>query len=155
MDQLYGKPSGAWKRTQVILVLLFWISRISRGNRNGPRLPFLRRLNRLLSRFTPWQIVVSTLTLVYAVKNGDAIFGLSAPEPLARLYSRNYYRCVRARDLCYYRTSSSFGYPQRDMDRHGSRRWVRYGYEHTVEVATRHCFPTLLGILPNICQRSR
>lgn len=94
LDQLYGKPSSNWKRTQVFLVLLFWISRIALGNKGGPRLFFLRRLNRKLSKFTPWQIVLSTLTSIYAIKNSDAILGLQAPEPLARLYSKQYYRAT-------------------------------------------------------------
>ncbi|SCZ88475.1 BZ3500_MvSof-1268-A1-R1_Chr2-1g04434 [Microbotryum saponariae] len=95
LDQIYGRPSSNWKRSQVFLVLLFWISRIRLGNRHGPRsIPILRRLNLYLTRFTPWQIVVSTLTLVYAIKNSDAILGLQAPEPLARLYSREYYRAT-------------------------------------------------------------
>lgn len=79
---------------QVFLVLLFWTFRIVKGDHRGPPLPLFRRLNRLLARFTPWQIIASTLTLLYAVKHGDAILGLQAPEPLARLYSRNYYRAT-------------------------------------------------------------
>lgn len=88
LDQLYGKPSSSWKRSQVFLVLLFWSSRIVAGNPKGPRLFFLRRLNRFLSRFTPWQIILSTFTIIYGIKHSDAILGLQAPEPLARLYSR-------------------------------------------------------------------
>ncbi|KAK4047127.1 hypothetical protein OIV83_005579 [Microbotryomycetes sp. JL201] len=92
LDQLYGKPSESWRRAQVVLVLLFWVSRITHGNRRGP--PLVRRWNRALSRFTPWQIIVSTLTAVYAIRNGDALLGLTAPDPLARLYSRNYFRAT-------------------------------------------------------------
>lgn len=29
---------------------------------------------------------------MYAIKNSDALLGLNAPDPLARLYSKNYYR---------------------------------------------------------------
>ncbi|KAK4705416.1 hypothetical protein P7C70_g794, partial [Phenoliferia sp. Uapishka_3] len=94
LDQLYGKPSSSWKRTQVFIVLLFWSSRILAGNPKGPRLFFLRRLNRFLSKFTPWQIILSTFTIIYGIKHSDAILGLQAPEPLARLYSRNYYRAT-------------------------------------------------------------
>ncbi|KAI5478891.1 hormone-sensitive lipase [Pseudohyphozyma bogoriensis] len=95
LDQLYGRPSSSWKRTQVFLVLLFWISRLAKGNREGPRrVPLVRRLNKLLSRYTPWQIILSTFIGIYAVKHSDSILGLQAPEPLARLYSRNYYRAT-------------------------------------------------------------
>lgn len=77
----------------MFLVLLFWTTRIAKGN-NGSSASFLQRLNRRLARFTPWQIILSTLTLLYAVKNSDALLGLQAPEPLARLYERNYYRAT-------------------------------------------------------------
>ncbi|KAH0827393.1 Alpha/Beta hydrolase protein [Lanmaoa asiatica] len=41
-----------------------------------------------------WQIIVSTLTTVYALKNLDKILGLGSPEPLAQLYSPSYYRAT-------------------------------------------------------------
>ncbi|CDR40286.1 hypothetical protein NBRC10512_007665 [Rhodotorula toruloides] len=119
LDQLAGKPSPSWRRSQVRwpphlisgttspdraltpswgsqvgLVLLFWISRILLSPAKGPRVLYLRRLNRLLARFTPWQIILSTLTILYAVRHGDVLLGLQAPEPLARLYSRDYYRAT-------------------------------------------------------------
>jgi len=78
--------------SQVFLVLLFWISRIVLTSPLGPKLFFIRRLNRRLSRFTPWQLILSTLTGLYALRHGDVLLGLQAPEPLARLYSRDYYR---------------------------------------------------------------
>ncbi|KAJ2922205.1 hypothetical protein H1R20_g14895, partial [Candolleomyces eurysporus] len=40
------------------------------------------------------QIILSTLTTVYALRNLDKILGLNAPEPLARLYSPSYYRAT-------------------------------------------------------------
>lgn len=93
LDQIYGKPSSSWKRTQVLIVLLFWISRIVRGNAI-PSFPLMKRLNKALSKFTPYQIIISTLTTIYAIKNSDKILGLQAPEPLARLYHRDYYRAT-------------------------------------------------------------
>lgn len=65
-------------------------------------------------RFTPWQLIVSTCSILYAVRNMDSILGLgcesthpfalttrfdslileSAPEPLQRLYSPSYYRAT-------------------------------------------------------------
>ncbi|GAA5920518.1 hypothetical protein JCM1841_003460 [Sporobolomyces salmonicolor] len=94
LDQLAGKPSPSWRRSQVFLVLLFWISRIAIGDRYGPRFFWIRRLNRALAKCTPWQIVLSTLTVLYALRHGDVLLGLQAPEPLARLYSRDYYRAT-------------------------------------------------------------
>ncbi|KAL0956398.1 hypothetical protein HGRIS_002545 [Hohenbuehelia grisea] len=94
IDHLAGRPNPSWKRTQVFLVILFWVWRILRGNPGGPRILFLRRANRLLQRFTPWQIVVSTLTAVYTIRNFDKILGLGSPEPLANLYSPSFYRAT-------------------------------------------------------------
>ncbi|KAF9010525.1 Alpha/Beta hydrolase protein [Cyathus striatus] len=94
IDHLAGRPSPSWKRTQVFLVIFFWLWRIVRGNTGPPRILWLPRLNKALKRFTPWQIIMSSLTAVYAMRNFDKILGLSAPEPLARLYSPSYYRAT-------------------------------------------------------------
>ncbi|KAI0081324.1 alpha/beta-hydrolase [Panus rudis PR-1116 ss-1] len=94
IDHLFGRPSPSWKRFQVFLVIFFWLWRILYGNPDGPRVLWLRRCNRLLKRFTPWQLIVSTLTGVYAARNLDKILGLGSPEPLANLYSPAYYRAT-------------------------------------------------------------
>ncbi|KAI0028612.1 Alpha/Beta hydrolase protein [Vararia minispora EC-137] len=94
IDHIVGRPSPSWKRTQVFLVLIFWIWRIVWGDPRGPRLLWIRRLNKRLARSTPWQVVVSTLTAVYIIRNLDKILGLGAPEPLAQLYSPSYYRAT-------------------------------------------------------------
>ncbi|KZT26689.1 alpha/beta-hydrolase [Neolentinus lepideus HHB14362 ss-1] len=94
LDHLLGRPSPSWKRAKVFLVLCFWLWQIMRGHESGPRLLWIRRANRRLQRFTPWQIIVSTLTAVYALRNIDKILGLMAPEPLANLYSPSYYRAT-------------------------------------------------------------
>ncbi|KAI9511164.1 Alpha/Beta hydrolase protein [Russula earlei] len=94
IDHLVGTPSPSWKRTQVFLVIFFWLWRITWGDARGPRVLWIRGLNRQLSNFTPWQIIVSTLTAVYAMRNADKLVGLGAPEPLARLYAPSYYRAA-------------------------------------------------------------
>ncbi|KAG1878312.1 Alpha/Beta hydrolase protein [Suillus subluteus] len=94
IDYLLGRPSPSWKRTQVFLVIIFWIWRLLYGSSDAPRFLWLRRANRRLQRFSPWQIIVSTLTAVYAARNLDKITGFGAPEPLARLYSPSYYRAT-------------------------------------------------------------
>ncbi|KAJ7594288.1 Alpha/Beta hydrolase protein [Mycena floridula] len=95
LDNVVGKPSPSWKRAQVFLVIFFWIWRISRQNSGRPpRWFWLNKANKLIRRFTPWQIIVTTLTSVYAIRNFDKILGLSAPEPLSRLYSPSYYRAT-------------------------------------------------------------
>ncbi|KAI5824551.1 hypothetical protein K523DRAFT_366154, partial [Schizophyllum commune Tattone D] len=95
IDHLVGRPNPSWKRAQVFLVIFFWIWQVLRGSSKGPRIRLIRRLNeRLGRRFTPWQLIVSVLTGVYAIRNFDKILGLGAPEPLARLYSPSYYRAT-------------------------------------------------------------
>ncbi|KIK67220.1 hypothetical protein GYMLUDRAFT_69413 [Collybiopsis luxurians FD-317 M1] len=93
IDHILGRPSPSWKRAQVFLVIFFWVWRIVRGG-STPRLLWLKAANRFLQRFTPWQIIVSTLTAVYAMRNFDKILGLEAPEPLRSLYSPSYYRAT-------------------------------------------------------------
>lgn len=94
IDHLVGTPSPSWKRTQVFLVIFFWLWKITWGDAHGPRILWIRALNRRLRHFTPWQIIVSTLTAVYAMRNADKLIGLGAPEPLARLYAPPYYRAT-------------------------------------------------------------
>ncbi|KAI0268774.1 Alpha/Beta hydrolase protein [Gloeopeniophorella convolvens] len=94
IDHLVGHPSPSWKRTQVFLVIFFWLWKITWGDARGPRILWIRLLNRRLDDFTPWQIVLSTLTAVYAMRNADKLVGLGAPEPLARLYAPSYYRAT-------------------------------------------------------------
>ncbi|KAJ7497471.1 Alpha/Beta hydrolase protein [Mycena latifolia] len=94
LDHVFGRPNASWKRTQVFLIIFFWLWRILRGNQNGPPFLWVKSMNRRLRRFTPWQLVASTLTAVYVVRNFDKILGLHSPEPLARLYSPSYYRAT-------------------------------------------------------------
>ncbi|KIY74423.1 alpha/beta-hydrolase [Cylindrobasidium torrendii FP15055 ss-10] len=94
LDHLYGRPNPKWKRTQVFLVILFWLWRIVKSDAGPPRLFWLPSMNRFLHRFSPYQIIVTTLTLVYAMRNFDKVLGLQSPEPLANLYSPSYYRAT-------------------------------------------------------------
>ncbi|KAJ7647126.1 Alpha/Beta hydrolase protein [Roridomyces roridus] len=94
IDHLFGRPNAYWKRAQVFLIILFWFWRILSGNPRGPPLLWFRALNRRLKRFTPWQLIATTLTTVYIVRNFDKILGLQSPEPHAGLYSPSYYRAT-------------------------------------------------------------
>ncbi|KAF9454042.1 alpha/beta-hydrolase [Macrolepiota fuliginosa MF-IS2] len=94
IDHIFGRPNPSWKRGQVFLVLFFWTWRITKGNEGPPRILWLPRLNRRLQRFTPWQLILSTLTAVYALRNLDKILGLDAPEPLRNLYTPEYFRAT-------------------------------------------------------------
>ncbi|WVQ71557.1 hypothetical protein IAR50_001096 [Cryptococcus sp. DSM 104548] len=55
---------------------------------------FMGKVNDRLRIFTPYQLILATLTVVYAVRHMDDLLGISAPEPLAKLYSRSYYRAT-------------------------------------------------------------
>ncbi|KAE8211929.1 hypothetical protein CF327_g4363 [Tilletia walkeri] len=93
LDHILGRPSTRLRRAQVLCVLTLGILSLLYGDRDGPRrLQTIRWLNRHAKSFTPWQIVVGTVTAVYAVRNLDHLLGIGAPEPLARMYSRSFYR---------------------------------------------------------------
>lgn len=94
LEHIAGRPSVAWRRNQTILFLAFWVWRLSRGDAAGPRFLWIRRLNRFLTRFSPWQLIITTLSAVYAFKNADIVLGLGSPEPLANLYSPDFYRAT-------------------------------------------------------------
>lgn len=95
IDHLLGRPSTRLKRFQVLLVLSFWGWILRIGPRDGPsKIPFVKRMNAYAKRFTPWQIFVFALTSVYAIRHLDAVAGFGAPEPLARMYSRSFYRAT-------------------------------------------------------------
>ncbi|KAK0555429.1 hypothetical protein OC844_006064 [Tilletia horrida] len=95
LDHILGRPSTRLKRAQVLTVLSLGLLALRYGDRNGPkRMHWIRWLNARAqhSNFTPWQIVVCTVTAVYAIRNLDHLLGFGAPEPLARMYSRAFYR---------------------------------------------------------------
>lgn len=62
-------------------------------NPDGPSIVrrFSQRIAKLL---TPWQLLLLILNMVYIVQHMDAIVGLAAPEPLAHMYSANFYRAT-------------------------------------------------------------
>lgn len=39
----------------------------------------------MVEHFTPYQLILGTLTLVYALRHLDDLLGIGAPEPLAQL----------------------------------------------------------------------
>ncbi|CAG8499094.1 28747_t:CDS:2 [Dentiscutata erythropus] len=101
IDHLLGRPSPSWKRFQLKLSakirkymrdLVFRFFVLFKIDRRGPS--FLHIWNEKFSQFSPFQLVAGTLAVLYILKNADRMIGLGAPEPLARLYSRNYYRAT-------------------------------------------------------------
>ena len=93
LDHLLGRPSTSWRKTQVIGTALFWLIYLRKSNPDGPF--FIKRYSRRLAKLlTPWQLLLVILNLVYIVQHMDAIVGLAAPEPLAHMYSANFYRAT-------------------------------------------------------------
>lgn len=93
IDHLLGRPSTSWRKTQVLGTALFWLVYLRKTDPNGP--PLVRRFSTKLARvLTPWQLLLIISNIVYVVKHLDAIVGLAAPEPLAHMYSANFYRAT-------------------------------------------------------------
>ncbi|WWC69585.1 uncharacterized protein I206_103528 [Kwoniella pini CBS 10737] len=129
IDHILGRPSPALRRSQIFLVLFFWLWRLYKGDGAARPTPttsalgalpsqrigqaqrawlatiwvkivgrrmvmWIGKANERLKHFTPYQLILATLTMVYALRHLDDLLGLGAPEPLARLYSRSYYRAT-------------------------------------------------------------
>ncbi|KAI7860993.1 Alpha/Beta hydrolase protein [Circinella umbellata] len=93
LDHLVGKPSANWKRTQVILTLLFGIWALLKGKtKHLPR--SLQKWNRLTVGSSPWKIALGSGMTYYLLQNLFLLIGLNAPEPLTRLYKRSFYRAT-------------------------------------------------------------
>ncbi|KAF9163982.1 hypothetical protein DFQ26_001938 [Actinomortierella ambigua] len=58
--------------------------------KQGPKL--FQRLDRILSKYTPWQILVGTFTVMYASHHADLFLGLTPAEEEKKMYSRRYTR---------------------------------------------------------------
>lgn len=91
IDHLLGRPSTKLKRFQVFSVIFFWLWFLGRGRRERSS-PLIRRFNQKFKRFSPWQLVVFSSVGIYAIRHLDSLLGFGSPEPLARMYSRNFYR---------------------------------------------------------------
>ncbi|WOO81092.1 Hormone-sensitive lipase [Vanrija pseudolonga] len=140
LDSILGRPSQTVRRTQVFLVVFFWVWRLYKGdgsamgratqtgrhravtsarvashqrslrtvaqNKTWWRriwttlvgrtrgMPWMTNVNERLKYFTPYQIILATFTFIYALRHFDDILGLGAPDPLANMYSRSYYRAT-------------------------------------------------------------
>ncbi|ORX39743.1 Alpha/Beta hydrolase protein [Kockovaella imperatae] len=83
-----GASSAVGRRKNGWLVRL-WIGLVGRRF-----VRWIGRVNERLKNFTPYQLILGTLTLVYALRHVSDIFGLEVPEPLASLYTRSFYRAT-------------------------------------------------------------
>ncbi|KAG2207143.1 hypothetical protein INT47_012196 [Mucor saturninus] len=93
LDHLVGRPSVNWKRTQVLLTLLFgWHFLVNGKTRQLPTL--LQTLNKKIVGGSPWRIALASWMFYYLSENILLLVGLNAPDPLARLYKRSFYRAT-------------------------------------------------------------
>ncbi|KAI8575957.1 hypothetical protein K450DRAFT_259153 [Umbelopsis ramanniana AG] len=91
LDHLAGRPSANWKRTQIIITLCTSLFLLLNGKRyRWPKTLGLE--NRTLKQYAPWRIVLGTWLMLYITRNVHILLGIDAPEPLARLYKRSYFR---------------------------------------------------------------
>ncbi|KAI8377567.1 Alpha/Beta hydrolase protein [Radiomyces spectabilis] len=93
LDHLVGRPSANWKRIQIILTLITGCWILAKGKTN--RLPqIFQTWNRSTARHAPWKIALASWMFYYLLRNLFHLVGLNAPEPLARLYKRSFYRAT-------------------------------------------------------------
>ncbi|TPX58461.1 hypothetical protein PhCBS80983_g03144 [Powellomyces hirtus] len=97
LDHALGRPSAGLKRIQVVLitVLAYYVlkKKPSSAAANNTRIAlFLRWFNQKVGSAPPWKIVFGTLSVAWIAKNLLLLVGGNAPEPLARMYTRSFYR---------------------------------------------------------------
>ncbi|QIW97743.1 hypothetical protein AMS68_003261 [Peltaster fructicola] len=92
-DHVLGRPDTRFRKYQVFTVVLLWSLYLYKGNNHGP--PVVRRLSSFLSkRLTAWQTVITTFLFFYVSQNFAKLVGLVSPEPLASMYTRDYFRAT-------------------------------------------------------------
>ncbi|KAJ2999234.1 hypothetical protein HDV02_003328 [Globomyces sp. JEL0801] len=91
LDHILGRPSSAWKRGEVIFTTL--VAYYILKNKHRPP-NILRTLNKRFSRYPAWKIILGTLTISHVLKNSFLLLWLNAPEPLAKMYTRNFFRAT-------------------------------------------------------------
>ncbi|KAI8994631.1 Alpha/Beta hydrolase protein [Pilobolus umbonatus] len=93
LDHIVGKPSSNWKRAQVLVSLLIAWSIITTGRtKRFPKI--IQQINYKLAHSSPWRLTLVSWIIYYLSQNIFLLVGLSAPDPLARLYKRSFYRAT-------------------------------------------------------------
>lgn len=163
--------------------------RIVAGNSGPPRILWLTKLNRALreapctshclyipphqnitGRFTPWQVVLSTLTGVYAIRNLDKILGLSG-KPTSFILNSSLKYCpssgaTRPFSSCFVLFHLSIHFLMlssivfavllsSDLDSYRSRYRICYCHVHPQEMVTRFSLYSILSVLHRVRSRSR
>lgn len=84
LDHILGRPSPTIQRINVILNLL--LARYLASKRPPSFLGFLSSVQ--------WKTIIATLSVKYAISNSLLLLYFNAPEPHAKLYTRNFYRAT-------------------------------------------------------------
>ncbi|KAI9202007.1 Alpha/Beta hydrolase protein [Polychytrium aggregatum] len=90
LDHILGRPSPGLKRLEVLILASLTFAAL----KQSPSWPVLDKINKRLARFPPWKIVLGTLFALYLLNHTFLLCFLNAPEPLARMYTRNFYRAT-------------------------------------------------------------
>jgi len=91
LDHILGRPSSNLQRIQVVVALA--CSYLVLTQKRDAPFP-LRFLNTLLAPTQPWKIILGTLSGSYLIKKFFLLVYLNEPEPMARMYTRNFYRAT-------------------------------------------------------------
>ena len=93
LDHALGRPDPRYRKYQIFAVVALWTGFIY-AKPNGPSR--VSRLSRFFGqRITLWQAVVLTCLTEYIRRNFKALIPwLEAPEPLADMYNRDYFRAT-------------------------------------------------------------
>lgn len=92
IDNVLGRPSNNLRRIEVLSLLSASLYLLIYRKSPLPRLS--AALDRLVARLEPWRIILGTLSTTYLLKHSALLLGLNEPQPMARMYTRNFYRAT-------------------------------------------------------------
>ncbi|KAL1921874.1 uncharacterized protein VTP21DRAFT_10516 [Calcarisporiella thermophila] len=90
-----GKPSPNIRRLEVLAITLastLFITRYKKGTPSS--LVFLNNWLGKETKYPPWKTFLGTITALYVLKHTFLLVGLNGPEPMARRYSKSFYRAT-------------------------------------------------------------
>lgn len=90
LDNLFGRPSNNLRRIEVYSILALSVFVLNKPRKHW----FLSLINRYCVRVAPWRIILATLSASYLIKHMFLLLFLSEPQPLNRMYTRNFFRAT-------------------------------------------------------------
>ncbi|GFZ46234.1 hypothetical protein JCM24511_04481 [Saitozyma sp. JCM 24511] len=85
-----GRISGAARKRR-LWAWRIWVALVGRSRWS---VGWADKLNARLKHLTPYQLILGVLTILYACRHLGDILGVGAPDPLAAMYTRSYYRAT-------------------------------------------------------------